>query len=346
MNQDGQVEMPVTSFPLFLADARPAMGGIVERSQERADVLDFTDARNKLPPIVGNSEAPLPIPSLPSIAAATYPAPCLSQAVSSRISAQALGDKTGKHEYFAAREENRLLFRGDGFKGLKGDEATASGSIGVCPPELPPFSIDQQVSNVEERMDYELLASIPAVNMPVPALMADEKPKPLENNRPSAFDADSAFEFEQMCLQAKKTLDAQPKAADTHTAESTLPSGAAELSDRTDTIVGQKVTVEKALPEARHTPNAVKRKAGEISKLTPTEELLASTTAAQDEARPTPKARPHAPRRQHRHAVSSEMANFDMRPNKRFRRVAEAFGYVALGGVAVMSALIATAPTL
>ena len=90
-----------------------------------------------------------------------------------------------------------------------------------------------------------------------------------------------------------------------------------------------------------------KRKAADISQLTPEEEITeaeiqASIPRAKTGAdRPPDAAEPiERPSAAAANPVSSEPQT------KRLRRVVEVFGYAALGGVAVMSALIATAPAL
>lgn len=97
-----------------------------------------------------------------------------------------------------------------------------------------------------------------------------------------------------------------------------------------------------AEPQERASPN--KRKAEEISEVTVEE--IAFSRLHPTQASASPSLRPRAldvamdvsPAAGHS-AVEGPQA-------KRLRKAAEIFGYAALGGVAVMSALIATAPTL
>lgn len=372
LDQDGQVEIPDDTFPLFLADIRPEMEDVAQRPEPQeppkvsAELTDSIerDIRNKLPPLVGHFiELPIPTtpgarivlpppyPKLPSIVEATSQPLCsLSHEAPSPVTAQVLGDKTGKHEYFAAREENRLLFRGDSSKGPRGNDTMSLAPCGVRLPEMTPVSIEQPMLSVQERVDYELPACFPTVDEPAPGGLA---PVPIEKlqslTRPSAFDANSAYEFEKMCLEASKTLDAQSKVAEPQIIEPVMPLVAAGSSDQADAVISKEVTIDEALPEVHQTPNSMKRKAAEISQLTPEEEKFTAAvipTPAKDEARPTFKARLQAPRGRTSTDVSNKLTSLETRPSKRFRRVAEAFGYVDLGGVAVMSALIATAPTL
>ncbi|ODA83662.1 hypothetical protein RJ55_02177 [Drechmeria coniospora] len=91
-----------------------------------------------------------------------------------------------------------------------------------------------------------------------------------------------------------------------------------------------------------------KRKAAKISTALPDEEprgadLGTEPVATRSEDTEALKFEPR--RRANFHHHDSSPSEFD-RPMKRIRKAAEVIGYVALGGVAVMSALIATAPAL
>jgi hypothetical protein len=82
---------------------------------------------------------------------------------------------------------------------------------------------------------------------------------------------------------------------------------------------------------------ATKRKAEEISQLT-TEEQISNDRQSRRQA--------HRRSRMQSTARPRHTAALGPPPTKRLRRMAEAVGYVALGGAAVMSVLIATAPAL
>ncbi|KAG7414725.1 Sarcolemmal membrane-associated protein [Fusarium oxysporum f. sp. rapae] len=83
---------------------------------------------------------------------------------------------------------------------------------------------------------------------------------------------------------------------------------------------------------------ATKRKAEEISQLTPEEEQMSNDRQSRRQA--------HRRSRIQSTARPRHTAALGPPPTKRLRRMAEAVGYVALGGAAVMSVLIATAPAL
>ncbi|KAF7552623.1 hypothetical protein G7046_g7357 [Stylonectria norvegica] len=111
-------------------------------------------------------------------------------------------------------------------------------------------------------------------------------------------------------------------------------------------IIGPPIELSSEPEQARR---SLKRKAVDISEMTPIEVRAAAIdktlAALRNKNGPHKKTiRGDEVPRQSRRSETSESA--DSRPSKRLRRVAEVFGYAALGGVAVMSALIATAPTL
>jgi hypothetical protein len=99
------------------------------------------------------------------------------------------------------------------------------------------------------------------------------------------------------------------------------------------------------------TARSAKRKADDISQTTAEEESFANSTSpthARTETDTT-----HLPTNQSlscaqspRAALQAKISTDLRRPHKKIRRAAEVFGYAALGGLAVMSALIATAPAL
>jgi NADH:ubiquinone oxidoreductase subunit D len=100
-----------------------------------------------------------------------------------------------------------------------------------------------------------------------------------------------------------------------------------------------------------HTPRSVKRKAEDISQTTAEEETFTSATGfkharAKTETAPLPTNQSISCTQSPRGALQAKMSTDLPRPHKKIRRAAEVFGYAALGGLAVMSALIATAPAL
>lgn len=98
-----------------------------------------------------------------------------------------------------------------------------------------------------------------------------------------------------------------------------------------------------ALPPTAMSTKPLKRKAEEISQTTPEEEPGQAEEASSATAPSTNSSQvPTSLVTQ----SSCGSRTKDIRPIKRVRRAAEVFGFVALGGVAVMSALIATAPAL
>ena len=126
----------------------------------------------------------------------------------------------------------------------------------------------------------------------------------------------------------------------------------AEVDSEKSANMSIKSIVEETRPD-KVAPN--KRKADEISQSSPEEEeeVVVQTNG---EGAPVKTCESNKTRKQEpvnslrsaplplQHAMST--SSNEPRPPKRLRRAAEVFGYAAIGGIAVMSALIATAPAL
>lgn len=93
--------------------------------------------------------------------------------------------------------------------------------------------------------------------------------------------------------------------------------------------------------DQREKPSHGKRKAEEISELTAEEIPFAERDPSQASSSLNPKAHDDSAM-----DIDDHHSGHSEPHAKRLRRAAEIFGYAAIGGVAVMSALIATAPTL
>ncbi|KAJ4142316.1 hypothetical protein NW754_009764 [Fusarium falciforme] len=345
-------------------------------------------------------------PRLPSISETIPQQPLFSRPYQEGLSgAEILGLKTGKHEFFAAREAN------------KADSLSMASSSQLPQPRFhTPLPVPQSpsLSSPDSRRPPRKHALEEGLR-PVPSFSKRKKEThnndtseglqlvdsdlaksgaeflntpPQEPEVPSsaeepALDASSAYEY---ALSKKDNDGAADGAVDS--ADAVVTDATAATVDATDDVDGgldantadkreekpleltqggSEKTDEKAvpssdiaeepahniehteskLPEASHdlpeTPRSSKRKAEDISQLTPEEEKHAEVLPRPDRSH---YARLRFRRRANNTARSAVSAPAAAPPSKRLRRVAEVVGYAALGGVAVMSALIATAPTL
>ncbi|KND86678.1 Uncharacterized protein TOPH_08698 [Tolypocladium ophioglossoides CBS 100239] len=299
------------------------------KAQSQLDRLPSIDSSHgihsggvQLPPIADTMGAAASIPP---------------QHFSQQSVAEFLGEKTRKFEYFSARSFNKRL------------AAAPAALKQPTPPRQPsrflnPIRDDACVDDTNNDRDTRHLgrqendSSMFTLNQPYLAdaststLLASGAKflsSPLQERdkehlvlTPPELDETSAYQFERSKKAAEDDAAASRR---THVA----------INDLVDVYpIGQ-------APEDGQPSN--KRKAADISKLAPEDgcasaELVDEHASTQpDSSLPRPVAPSPAP------AADESEAN---RPAKRIRRAAEVFGYVALGGVAVMSALIASAPTL
>ncbi|KAF9769769.1 hypothetical protein IL306_012780 [Fusarium sp. DS 682] len=296
--------------------------------------------KSDLPPMMPiNGTSPMRLPSLSEAVFDKY-TPEMNRTVSS---ADIVGRKHGKYEFFAAREANASAVR-----------AQASS------PSIDPL---RQESNQEQclfRAEVERhdpvapvedlrQASQDEVQPAVSDLVTSglkylaTPPTPIEPATASAepeLDETSAFSFDQSKkssgVEATKTADkAVAQENDTDVVDAGDAAKPAEVLEAVEVMkAAEPVEAPVAEPTATTT---TKRKAEAISQLTPEEEQMSDERLIRRQS--CRKSRMQTGRPCHTPAVAP-------RPHKRLRRMAEAVGYVALGGAAVMSVLIATAPAL
>jgi hypothetical protein len=337
-----------------------------------------------------------PLPRLPSLTEAVYPLNPTSMSPHSETVAEAMGAKTGKLEYFLARDENKKnaatfedldsdlgwpslqkitdeerLLPTTSFPTPHGDslkpEIPTAGLTEAAPSQSEPSHDESSQSEPPqnepsqnepsqnepsqgEPSQIESSQIEPSTNEPTERLAAsewaasgtqflnsphEEVMKPTQNDGPM-LDETSAYQFE---LSKKAAVTDQAAEAPVDLPKDSRESMLMDICDLPDNST-EAVTQSPSL-----TP--MKRKAGEISELTAKEKVASPRSRTRE-------ARKRFNRNLLRRSLESnanrtvpQMSDAaDDRTPKRLRRVAEVLGYAALGGVAVVSALIATAPTL
>ncbi|KAI1013437.1 hypothetical protein LB503_001667 [Fusarium chuoi] len=239
--------------------------------------------------------------------------------------AEVVGRKHGKYEFFAAREANAAAARAQ----------PQARSMDPVQDELqsPTDEIEPRASDlVSSGLRY--LATPPEH---VETTTTSVEPE-LDDSSAWAFQESKKSSGVEVTTETTEKVAAQENDADA--AEDAEALEAPELANSVEDVEPAKPVAAKAAePEEIPVPEstATKRKADEISQLTPEEEQVSNDRQSRPEAhrrKSQPSARPR-----HIAALGPPQA-------KRLRRMAEAVGYVALGGAAVMSVLIATAPAL
>ena len=348
----------------------------------------------RLPAFALNNTASQSFVKLPSLTEATsHHRFSPSQGPPFKSLVEVLGQKTGKFDYFAAREENKMnaysphsTSNDDSMQSapvnqgapLNQSTQTSQGSSlnaehGPNAPSLETFSseaiVDEQMEvNIQAQTDTAEGAQSPTCMVPLkwpsspglPQSFTTAQSQEPRTGRPSAFDAASAYEFEQMCLEAEDEPQPESHAHQIQKShQRRAQTGAQTEPAEQEPLVSNTAIDISESPSNSHdksapTQRSAKRRAAEISQLTPEEERAENQIPAPILSVQLPPRRVAKHKRHNMGDLRGSSSRHNLvvselpapRPTKRLRRVAEVFGYAALGGVAVMSALIATAPTL
>ncbi|QPG97280.1 hypothetical protein C2857_006077 [Epichloe festucae Fl1] len=254
---------------------------------------------------------------------ANHPESCARDSSSAQIA---------KAEYFAAREHNRQVHLSHGDKL---EETTQRSSVDIAEDDGPSvsFSTSHPTTNIFGPSESSTCTTTAAL------LASGEKflPTPIVEESPAEgnvledlFDDASAFSYET----SKKTV----RQTDHNTI---LP----EI-EKTGLTNEEDVELPPSHPPDAKRPSR-KRKSGDISALLPAEVEPHSSQTQLESSQPVINLEtPAAWSSDGPEITYTDLASSSERPVKRLRRAAEILGYAALGGVAVMSALIATAPAL
>ncbi|KAM0339983.1 hypothetical protein ACHAPU_010700 [Fusarium lateritium] len=302
-------------------------------------------ASNKMPPS-------MKLPSLPE-------AIPFDQYTPSQTTAEAMGTKTGKHEYFNARESNKVNALVNPILSQPQTQAQSQ-SQSADMMLRPPFWADENYKAIPKRVENTKEAHNDRVHQLAASDLATCGTKflktPLQHSSevPSVasvvpdLDDSSAFKFQEskkalgivgpVTNVTHETVVVQKNVTDAANAVEPLGGTAQEPT----TSKGGEVNATEDTNTLSETSQSSKRKAGDISVVTP-EERRMSTRERLFYRRPAFRVGKARAVRSLYHATSAVVAP---PPPKRLRRMAEVVGYAALGGVAVMSALIATAPSL
>lgn len=276
---------------------------------------------NRLPSLDATQTAQPCDVHLPSIFDVITPSSYQAPNLDEEVSAESLGAKSGKSEYFAAREHNRRLCFGS--NELEDNHAPSDAESLPKDDGLGSFSTHDNIlmagpghNCTSDSVTFALIESGEKfLQTPVDALV-EEPP------RDDYLDDTSAYAYELSKKAAVLVDDVEPSGC-TQVRELTSPPGREYSNDAPAT-----------------NRRSTKRKSDAISDLVPGEAEPSSSQTVDESAVRTEESFGEAQNR------STEIDSVDRRAVKRLRRVAEVVGYAALGGVAVMSALIATAPAL
>lgn len=303
----------------------------------------------------------LPSPAMltgrdPSPSDAVMPKSCYSaQTEKTRNVAQILGEMTGKGEFFAAREQNKILAK------TQRTAEPRSSVYSLCNGASPvsgPFSLDPASTmgqflkmNVEEIAEATNVPQLPEIHWAEPPLESTPSLEVVSSGQPGDDRQDSSQPLPEVATTGRDVDDQSLRR--THLGISDIVEGCqlAPAQDNRDNQVKQIKQTAKGL--------SVKRKADDISESTAEEEQW---------ARPVVSGKTNLQKEQVMVLNSPELLSIteesssksltprttkpreiDGPPTKRLRRIAERFGYAALGGVTagamIFGTLVYTAPT-
>lgn len=267
--------------------------------------------------------------------------------------AEVVGRKHGKYEFFAAREANAAAARTQPqarpispvHRAPVQEHYLLGAGIGIKIPEHSEDELQSPADETQPRASDLVSSGLRYLATPpehIDTTVLSVEPE-LDDSSAWAFQESKKASGVEVTTETTEKVVAQENTTDVVEDGDAQPAEAleaAELAKPVDAVEPAK-PVKVVAAEAVKTPvpesTATKRKADEISQLTPEEEQMSGDR----QSRPQMHRREVQPSARPRH-----IAALGTPPSKRLRRMAEAVGYVALGGAAVMSALIATAPAL
>ncbi|KAI6752868.1 hypothetical protein HG530_013620 [Fusarium avenaceum] len=345
-----QPKRPEAGSPSICATRASQQSDGAETASLNEIQKDNTDYNWKpdLPPVVPNNMfSSLKLPSISEAIA-------FNQCPPGQTMAEVMGMKTGKHDFFNAREENRASALANNMRsqGQAQSVVKVPGHTSWVSDTSEIVSMGaENTKDARDHQDQQLAASDLATSgakfLDTPIEHPPESPSVVP-----ALDDSSAFKFQES--KRALGLDRSTTKA-THEAVVVQNNATPEAIDSVEssrdavhesTPIKGNENKELETPEDSSLPHQItrksKRKAGDISVITPAERRT-STRDGVLYRRPAFRVGKAQAVRNLRRAASAAVAP---PAQKRLRRMAEVVGYAALGGVAVMSALIATAPTL
>ncbi|EWZ90265.1 hypothetical protein FOWG_07973 [Fusarium oxysporum f. sp. lycopersici MN25] len=313
------------------------------------DKSHYTWKSDLAPMMSINGTSPLKLPPISEAVFDTY-----NHEMITHSTAEVVGRKHGKYEFFAAREANAAAARAQP-QPRPIDPVRRAPALEQCllraemenkTQVQPADEVQQTTDEVQPRASDLVSSGLRYLATPpehVETTTTSVEPE-LDDSSAWAFQESKKSSGIEVTTETTEKVVAQENGADVVEDGDAQPAEALEAAE----LVKPVKAVEPAKPvEAAKAAEpvtipapestATKRKAEEISQLT-TEEQISNDRQSRRQA--------HRRSRMQSTARPRHTAALGPPPTKRLRRMAEAVGYVALGGAAVMSVLIATAPAL
>lgn len=285
-----------------------------------------------------------------------------------RLTAQSLGDKTGKHDFFAAREDNRAKVYGgpNDHHGTSSTLQSTKTGLNSTVEEKRERSLiamanfREKKRRMEEAAKSELSASSNSlpVTFPTSRAVNSSNLSSLEEHRmmliPSAIQSFTGLPYlddHTQTPKAMRPLSPEPDmtSAVAYNESKASMASANKLSSKSSGRSGLSINdiIEGA---GDHSSKTQKRKADDISEAIENEiRVWASSSPAPNSLEGltaiSTSALQASIREEQSETVSTALnQNPEQRPAKRLRKFAESVGYVALGGATLFGALVLSAP--
>ncbi|PHH74143.1 hypothetical protein CDD82_5089 [Ophiocordyceps australis] len=261
-----------------------------------------------------------------------------SSSASGASVAEKMGATFGKPEYFSARYRNKCMPESPS------DSESESPRSHDCSSVVP-----QQVARADNAIDDAAMEQVPTYGLLASGDNFLKSPQRDSSRPPAAvpieLDDTSAFQFEMSKKAMSRAIETMLGASSSHNDQVT---DTPALDEEADAEPLQRKRKIDDISELTHDETAAlevdKTVKEAIQSIGDSAENLDIEQPTSKVSEPEPKA-PAAMQASTSHEVSGAVKEAP-RPTKRLRKAAEIFSYAALGGVAVMSALIATAPDL
>ncbi|OAA43310.1 Forkhead associated domain (FHA) and phosphopeptide binding site containing protein [Metarhizium rileyi] len=317
-------------------DAHNKSDEVLDNTPSHVQITSGVES-DTLPPLVTTHTAQLGGVHLPSLFDAIPSSSYKPPHPDKTVSAESLGVKSGKPEYFEAREHNRRVYFGPEESGEDGFSSNFE-KLDMANESSTPYSHHTNI--LSARLPYYCTSDSATAAL----LASGEKflRTPVEGFDEVALQEDyiddtSAYTYEMSKKAAESLGDLPPR--------SIVDLAAWDRKDQSASVAN---AAHSHVAPGINRP-AGKRKSDAISRLLPNEtEPYSSQAFFEPTIRSTETRFNEAT--QPAEVLQTESQRFNTidhhRPAKRLRRVVEAVGYATLGGVAVMTALIATAPAL
>jgi hypothetical protein len=284
-----------------------------------------------------------------------------------KLTAQSLGDKTGKHAFFAAREDNRAkIYNGDQSGRSSSSPQTAKSGVSSAEDRKAMSLIAQAAwrerkRRREEEAKSKLSESTNSLPVTLPAIRAvnSSKSSKIGGYRtrltPSAIRLFSGPSYLHDHTQAPNFIrhpSPEPDMTSAVTYNESKGSMFAANNQPSNPPGRSGLSINDIIEGAAgdHTSKTIKRKAGDISEAIEDEiRVWASSPSAIDHLEGSTAISVSAPQaaireEQSRTALNPVAETPEQRPAKRLRKIAESVAYVALGGATLFGALVLSAP--